>query len=61
MSESLCCKCGGIIFNNNKHISTWRHKNPEKYREICRKAQAEYRENHREKIKQYKKEYYLRM
>ena len=27
---------------------------------MCRKAQAKYRENHKEKIKQYKKEYYLR-
>ena len=30
------------------------------YREMCRKAQAKYRQNNKEKIKQYKKEYYLR-
>ena len=31
-----------------------------KHREMCRKAQAKYRQNNKEKIKQYKKEYYLR-
>ena len=36
------------------------HKNREKYGEMCRKAQAKYRQNNKEKIKQYKKEYYLR-
>jgi hypothetical protein len=63
MSETVCCKCGGKILNDDKHkqhLRNWREKNREKYREMCRKAQAKYRENHKEKIKQYKKEYYLR-
>ena len=31
-----------------------------KHQEMCRKAQAKYRQNNKEKIKQYKKKYYLR-
>ena len=31
-----------------------------KYREMCRKSQAKYHQNNKEKLKQYKKEYYLR-
>ena len=31
-----------------------------KHREMCRKAQAKYRQNNKEKLKQCKKEYYLR-
>ena len=63
MDEILCYKCGGPICNEPKyieHIRSWRENNREKYREMCRKAQAKYRKNNEEKIKQYKKEYYLR-
>ena len=63
MDEILCYKCGGPICNEPKyieHIRNWRENNREKYREMCRKAQAKYRKNNEEKIKQYKKEYYLR-
>ena len=63
MNETLCYKCGGAICNDAKyiqHIRNWRDNNREKYREMCRKAQAKYRQNNKEKIKQYKKEYYLR-
>ena len=45
MSETVCCKCGGKILNDDKHkqhLRNWREKNREKYREMCRKAQAKY-------------------
>ena len=61
MNETLCYKCGGAICNDAKyiqHVRNWRDNNREKYREMCRKVQAKYRQNNKEKIKQYKKEYY---
>ena len=63
MNKTLCYKCCGTICNDAKyiqHVRNWRDNNREKYREMCRKAQAKYRQNNKEKIKQYKKEYYLR-
>ena len=62
MDEILCYKCGGLICNEPIYIEVrnWRDNNRENYREMCRKAKAKYRKNNKEKIKQYKKEYYLR-
>ena len=42
------------------YIYKWRQKNMDKYRIINRKGQAKYREKHKDKIKMYKKAYYLR-
>ena len=41
------------------YIYKWRQKNMDKYRIINRKGQAKYREKHKDKIKMYKKAYYL--
>ena len=42
------------------YIYKWRQKNMDKYRIINREGQAKYREKHKDKIKMYKKAYYLR-
>ena len=42
------------------YIYKWRQKNMDKYRIINRKGQTKYREKHKDKIKMYKKAYYLR-
>ena len=42
------------------YIYKWRQKNMDKYRIINRKGQAKYREKHKDKIKMYKKAYYIR-
>ena len=53
--QSLSCNIRGFLFCGHTDFD---FKNA--HREMCRKAQAKYRQNNKEKLKQYKKEYYLR-
>ena len=47
MTETICSKCGGEV-EPKRYTCLWRENNREKYREICRKAQAKFRDNKKE-------------
>lgn len=48
------------MYNNKESNYKWREKNPEKYKEVQRRATKKYRENHKKEMNKNQLNYYYR-